>query len=139
MSTETRDSTWSYRISLLLGSMTLLLDAVVMMWWGELGFNLFMGLLVGLFCLAISFWHFIGAAKGSRDERTLRVGTFATTLAWFSSVAIMVCGMITAYYLQIEYNGAQAMGFGLFTSVLSMLVWLIYYSTKSDIDLPGIA
>jgi hypothetical protein len=28
MSTEARDSTWSYRISLLLGSVTLLLDAV---------------------------------------------------------------------------------------------------------------
>lgn len=136
MSGATRDRSWSYKISLLLGSATLLLDALVLVWWGEFDGKIFIGLLLGLACVANSFWQYIGATKELRDERMLRVSTYATTLAWFCTVIILICAAIVAYYLPVEYNGAQAMGFALFVCITSMLAWLAYYSTKGDLELP---
>ncbi len=66
----------------------------------------------------------------------LRVGTYATTLAWFSMIIIIDLAAIIAHYTHIPYNGVQAMGFALSVGVASMLAWLAYYSTKGDVELP---
>jgi cadmium resistance protein CadD (predicted permease) len=131
-----KDGAYFYKISMLLGSAALVLDSLVMMWTGEFDDAIFVGLLLGLVCLTGSFWQYIGASKEARDERMLRVSTYAITLSWFCTVMIIGYAAIIAYYTHVQYSGVQAMGFALFTSIMSMLGWLAYYSTKGDLELP---
>jgi uncharacterized membrane protein len=134
-----KDKLRNYKISLLVGSIALIIEGLIMMWKGDIDFPVFLGLLFGLISMAVSFWHYIGASKKTRDERMLRVGTYATTLAWFSTIMIIDFAAIIAHYTHIQYNGVQAMGFALSVGIASMLAWLGYYSTKGDLGLPDYA
>jgi drug/metabolite transporter (DMT)-like permease len=130
-----KDKLRNYKISLLVGSIALIIEGLIMMWKGDIDFPVFLGLLFGLISMTISFWHYIGASKETRDERMLRVGTYATTLAWFCTIIIIDFAAIIAHYAHIQYNGVQAMGFALSVGIASMMGWLAYYSTKGDLDL----
>ena len=134
-----KDKLRNYKISLLVGSIALIIEGLIMMWKGDIDFPVFLGLLFGLISMTVSFWHYIGASKETRDERMLRVGTYAITLAWFSTIMIIDFAAIIAHYTHIQYNGVQAMGFALSVGIASMLAWLGYYSTKGDLGLPDYA
>jgi hypothetical protein len=125
-----------YRLSMLLGSAALIIDSLVMMWTGTFDDYIFVGLLLGLVCMTLSFWQYIGASPEARDERMLRVSTYAITLSWFCTVMVIGYATILAYYTHVQYNGVQAMGFALLVGVMTMLVWLTYYNNKGDLDLP---
>jgi hypothetical protein len=43
---------------------------------------------------------------------------------------------ILAYYMHVNYNGVQALGFAMFMGIVTMLGWLAYYSTRGDLELP---
>jgi uncharacterized membrane protein len=133
---QKKDGAYFYKISMLMGSAVIIIDSLVMLWWGNFDDAIFVGLLLGLFSLTASFWQYIGASKETRDERMLRVSTYAITLSWFCTVMIIGYAAILAFYLHVGYNGVQAMGFALFVSIVSMLAWLAYYSTKGDLELP---
>jgi cadmium resistance protein CadD (predicted permease) len=134
--TVKNDTTTYYKLSMLLGSAALVIDALVMMWTGEFDDGIFVGLLLGLVCLTMSFWQYIGASKETRDERMLRVSTYAITLSWFCTVMIIGYAAILAYYMHVNYNGVQALGFAMFMGIVTMLGWLAYYSTRGDLELP---
>jgi uncharacterized membrane protein len=98
-----------------------------------------------LFCVVMftaNFFAYIGLEQPAKDERARRIGTLAATyswfitLSWFCTVMIIGYAAIIAYYTHVQYNGVQAMGFALFTSIVSMPGWLAYYSTKGDLELP---
>jgi hypothetical protein len=131
-----KDNASLYKLSMLLGSMTIIIDALVMMWTATFDDLIFVGLLLGLVCLTSSFWQYIGASPETRDERMLRVSTYAITLSWFCTVMIIGYAAIIAHYTHVSYNGVQAMGFAMFVGIASMLGWLAYYSTKGDLGLP---
>jgi uncharacterized membrane protein len=126
-----------YKITMLMGSAAIVVDSLAMMWAGVFDDLIFVGLLLGLVSLTMSFWQYIGASKESRDERMLRVSTYAITLSWFCTVSIVGFGAILAHYTHTQYNGVQALGFALFTSMVTMLAWLAYYATKGDLGLSG--
>lgn len=130
-----KDPLRNYKISLFVGSIAIVVMGLDIIWNNKLDLPIFIGLVFGLIGLTISFWHYIGASKETRDERMLRVGTYATTLAWFCTMIIIGCATIIANYTGIQYSGVQAMGFALSVGIGCMLVWLAYYSTKSDVDL----
>ncbi len=125
-----------YKITMLLGSAAIIIDGLNMMWTATFDDLIFAGLLLGLVSLTISFWQYIGASKESRDERMLRVSTYAITLSWFCTVMIIGYAAILAHYMHVQYNGVQALGFGLFVCMVTMLGWLAYYATKGDLGLP---
>jgi hypothetical protein len=129
----TKHKLLDYKISLLAASVALILVGLDLMKTSELEFQIVIGLIVGLFGLAVSFWHYIGASKEMRDERMLRIGTYATTLAWFCTMMVIACAIIIANYINFQYSGMQAMGFALSIGIGSMLAWLAYYSTKDDL------
>lgn len=126
-----------YKITMLLGSAAIIVDSLTMMWAGVFDDLIFVGLLLGLTSLTLSFWQYIGASKESRDERMLRVSTYAITLSWFCTVMIIGYAAIIAHYTHVEYNGVQALGFAMFAGMVTMLGWLAYYATKGDLGLPG--
>ncbi len=130
-----KDKLWNYKVSLFIGSIALVMEGLIMMWSEKIDFPIVVGLVFGLISLTVSFWHYIGASKDMRDERMLRVGTYATTLAWYSTMIIIVCAAIIANYAHIQYSGVQAMGFALSLGIACMLTWLAFYSTRGDVDL----
>jgi hypothetical protein len=135
-SKNTMDSAWLYRFSMLLGSLAIIVDALAMVWTGVFDDLVFTGLLLGLLALTASFWQYIGASKEARDERMLRVSTYAITLSWFCTVTVVGYAAILAHFMHVQYNGVQALGFALLVAVATMLGWLGYYATKGDLDLP---
>lgn len=130
-----KDKLWNYKVSLFIGSIALVIEGLIMMWSNKIDFPIVLGLVFGLLALTISFWHYIGASKDMRDERMLRVGTYATTLAWYSTTMIIVCAAIIANYMNIQCSSIQAMGFAISVGIASMLAWLIFYSARGDINL----
>jgi|AGTN01.2.fsa_nt_gi hypothetical protein len=130
-----KDKLWNYKVSLFIGSIALVIEGLIIMWSNKIDFPIVLGLVFGLLALTISFWHYIGASKEMRDERMLRVGTYATTLAWYSAMIILVCAAIIANYAHIQYSGVQAIGFAISVGIASMLAWLAFYSTRGDLGL----
>lgn len=130
-----KDKLRNYKVSLFIGSIALVMEGLIIMWSEKIDFPIVVGLVFGLLSLTVSFWHYIGASKDMRDERMLRVGTYATTLAWYSTMIIIVCAAIIANYTHIQYSGLQAMGFALSVGIACMLAWLAFYSMKGDVDL----
>jgi len=131
-----KDKLWNYKFSLFIGSIALVIEGLIMMWSDKIDFPMVLGMVFGLLALTVSFWHYIGASKDMRDERMLRVGTYATTLAWYSTMMIIVAAAIIANYAHIQYSGVQAIGFALSVGIACMLAWLAFYSTRGDVGLP---
>jgi uncharacterized membrane protein len=134
--TKKQDNTLYYKYSTIIGAVVILIDALVMMWEGSIDDAVFTGMILGLMCMIMSFFSYIGATPDVRDERMLRISTYAITLSWFCTIIVLGFAAIIAYQMKIEYNGVQAMGFALFVGIATMLGWLAYYSTKGDLDLP---
>jgi uncharacterized membrane protein len=134
--TKKQDNTLYYKYSTIIGAVVILIDALVMMWEGSIDDAVFTGMILGLMCMIMSFFSYIGATPDVRDERMLRISTYAITLSWFCTIMVLGFAAIIAYQMKIEYNGVQAMGFALFVGIATMLGWLAYYSTKGDLDLP---
>lgn len=134
--TKKLDNTLYYKYSTIIGAVVILIDALVMMWEGSIDDAVFTGMILGLMCMIMSFFSYIGATPDVRDERMLRISTYAITLSWFCTIMVLGFAAIIAYQMKIEYNGVQAMGFALFVGIATMLGWLAYYSTKGDLDLP---
>ncbi|HTY90936.1 MAG TPA: hypothetical protein VMC84_07130 [Methanocella sp.] len=133
---ENTNTAWLYKLSMFLGAAALIIDSLVMVWTGTFDDYIFVGLLLGLMCMILSFWQYIGASPETRDERMLRVSTYAITLSWFCTVMAIGFAAILAYNMHVQYNGVQAMGFALLVGLATMLGWLAYYNNKGDLDLP---
>jgi hypothetical protein len=134
--TKQQDSIWYYKYSTIIGAIVIIIDALLMMWEGSIDDAIFTGMIMGLMCITMSFFSYIGAHPVDRDERMLRVSTYAITLSWFCTMMILGFAAIIAYQMEIGYNGVQAVGFALFVGIVTMLGWLGYYSTKGDLGLP---
>jgi uncharacterized membrane protein len=134
--TKQNDNVWYYKYSTVIGAILILICALVMIWEGGIDDAVFAGMILGLMCMTMSFFSYIGAHPVDRDERMLRISTYAITLSWFCTMMTLGFAAIIAYQMEIGYNGVQAMGFALFVGIVTMLGWLGYYSTRGDLGLP---
>jgi uncharacterized membrane protein len=135
--TKQQDSIWYYKYSTLIGAIVIIICALLMMWAGRIDDSIFALMILGLMSTMMSFFGYIGANSDVRDERTLRISTYAITLSWFCTVMVLGFASIIAYQMEIEYNGIQAIGFALFVGLATMMGWLAYYSTKGDLPENG--
>ncbi len=124
-----------HKTTTLAGSVLLLVASAGMMWAGTLSDPIRLTLMIGLCCMATSFWSYIGLAKETRDERVCKVSTYAITQSWFLSLILIGwAAVIFTQYLKIQFNGIQGIGFALFVIMLMMLGELLYYHARGDIE-----
>jgi hypothetical protein len=133
--TKQQDNVTYYKYSTVIGAVVIIISALLMMWEGGIDDAIFVCMILGLMSMMMSFFSYIGAHPQDRDERMLRISTYAITPSWFCTMMIIGFASIIAYQMKIEYNGVQALGFALFVGIATMLGWLAYYSTKGDLGL----
>jgi hypothetical protein len=123
-----------YQFSTLLGSFVILMVSVVMMVTGVFNEWVFLGLISGLACITASFWQYIGAHGDMKDERMLRVSTYAITQSWFTSLMFIGYTVLFVVYVHWTFNVVQAVGYVFFIMVITMLAWLAYNHRKGDVE-----
>lgn len=126
------------RISMWLGSLSLVIAGVCLMMTDAIDVEIGIVFFLGMICYSMNFFPYIGMQKPYRDERTQKIGTMSATAAWYVTL-IATCTIlgVLAYserHLPFTVGGYQVVGLTLIISVVTMLVTNEYYSRKGDVE-----
>jgi hypothetical protein len=89
-----------------------------------------------IFCVVIftaNFFGFLGMEKGSKDERAMKIGTYAATYSWYITLVAM-CFLFIWDVAFMHMSVARFFGIVLLVMVISMMVINVYKGYKGDVE-----
>ncbi len=89
-----------------------------------------------LFCVVIftgNFFGYLGMEKGSQDERTMKIGTYAATYSWYITL-IAMCFLFIWDVAFMHMSVARFFGIVLLVMVTSMMIINTYKERKGDVE-----
>ncbi len=135
-----KDPVKTYNLIMWIGSLELLMVAVVLMARSNMNFPSYdaiaIATAIGLITFGGNLFYFLGMKKPALDERTRKIGTTAMTYSWYVAFAA-ICFLIIFYYesaFQLRLDAGQIFGTILFAMVASMLALNVYFSRKGDVE-----
>lgn len=134
------DPAKTYNLIIWIGSLELLLVAIVLMARSNMNFPEYdaiaLATAIGIITLGSNLFYYLGMRKPTLDERTRKIGTIAMTYSWYTVFAAL-CFLVILYYsspFQMKLDAGQIFGALLFVMVASMLVLTTYLGRKGDVE-----
>jgi hypothetical protein len=90
-----------------------------------------------LFCMVMftaNFFGFLGMEKPSKDERAMKIGTYAATYSWFITLVAMCFLVIWNIAFSMNMSVARFFGITLLVMMTSMMVINAYKEHKGDVE-----
>lgn len=129
-----KDGLSLYKFSMWLASAALAMIAIVLIVWKTIDDTIVLITLLAILVLISNFFVYIGMEKPMKDERTRKIGTMAATYAWYVTLAFTCFIMIYGYYTGRSFSGPEVFGIVIFTSVISVLAFNVYFGHIGDVE-----
>lgn len=123
-----------YKISLILGCLSLLISSIVMIVYKTFDNAVAITVLLGFLVLTSNYFVYIGMEKPAKDERLRKIGTISATYSWYITLAFICNYMVLSFYMGREFNAIELFGLVIFIMISTMLIINTYLTYKGDVE-----
>lgn len=92
------------------------------------------GIVTGAIVSLIGIRGLLLKGQPRSDERTRKLGAYASSWSWFAGMCVVSCLFLGEYYGIFHISTVQALGLVLVSMLITIVLFNAYYRTRGDVE-----